>query len=99
MLAVTESAATAIRGLVEDSKFDEEAGLRFSVDPGDEEAGELTVALTPIPAEDDERVEASGARVFLDRIAAEVLADKVLDAGLTETGEVGFSVTDQSSPN
>jgi iron-sulfur cluster assembly protein len=99
MLVVTETAATAIRGLVEESQFDEDAGLRFSADPGDEEAGQLTVALAPMPAEDDERLESSGARVFLDRVAAEVLADKILDAGVTETGELGFSVTDQSWPN
>jgi iron-sulfur cluster assembly protein len=99
MLVVTESAAMAIRGLVEESQFDEEAGLRFSADPGDEAEGQLSVALTPLPAEDDECVDASGAHVFLDSVAAQVLADKVLDAGVTETGEVGFSVTEQSSPN
>jgi iron-sulfur cluster assembly protein len=41
-------------------------------------------------------VENAGARVFLEGHAAEVLADKVLDAELDDDGKVRFAVTDQT---
>ena len=99
MLVVTDNAATAIRELVEDSQFDAEAGLRFSIDAAENDEAQLNVSLAPIQAEDDECIDAAGAHVFLDRIAAAVLADKILHAGMTETGEIGFSFAEQGSPN
>ncbi len=99
MLVLTDNAATAIRGLVEDSEFDEEAGLRFTIEAADNDEAHLSISLAPLPAEDDECIEAAGAHVFLDRTASAVLADKILDAGMTETGEIGFSFAAQGSPN
>ena len=46
------------------------------------------------PAEDDEVIEAEGARVFLDPEAASLLGDKILDASI-ESNQVGFTMTVQ----
>src|ERR671915_371174 len=58
-------------------------------------AGGAGVALAPVPAEEDQVVEESGAQVFLEPHAAEALDDKVLDAEI-EGGEVRFAVGEQS---
>jgi iron-sulfur cluster assembly protein len=52
------------------------------------------LSVVALPAEDDEVIEEQGARVFLDREAAALLEDKVLDAGV-EANEVAFTITDQ----
>ncbi|MFD0477045.1 hypothetical protein ACFQ0B_59165 [Nonomuraea thailandensis] len=42
-------------------------------------------------------VEAEGARVYLDPVAATVLDDKSLDAGADDQGSVSFLVTEQTA--
>jgi len=99
MLTVTESAAEAIRAIVETNELPEEAGLRFALDGVGEGEVTLQVAVTPEPKEGDAEVEAAGAHVYLDAEAAVALDDKVLDAQPTEDGEVQFSFADQASLN
>jgi len=98
MLAMTENAATAIRAIVESSDFDDDrAGLRFSIHSVTEDEAQLAVTVAPDAFAGDEQVELDGAHVYLDEAASAMLTDKVLDADVSDEGEVGFSFADQSS--
>ena len=95
MLVVTEQAADAIKGILEENDASDGAGLRITGDAeGDETALEFSVAEG---AEDgDTVVSQSGASVFLDSVAAEVLADRVLD--VEEHGDhFHFSLDEQEA--
>jgi iron-sulfur cluster assembly protein len=89
MLAISENAAKAIRGLVAAPEVPDSAGLRITLPPTGEASFELSVAATP--AEDDEIVEEQGAKVFLDPGAATLLEDKRLDAEV-DAGQVTFAI-------
>ena len=90
MLTITPDAATAVRAIVEASEVPSEAGgLRISKDAGEQA---LALSLAAVPAEDDKVVDADGARVFLDEQAAQLLDDKVLDAGSDDQGRVQFGI-------
>jgi iron-sulfur cluster assembly protein len=99
MLTITETAAEAIRAIVEESELPDEAGLRFALDSVGEGEVRLEVAVTPEPAAGDAEVESAGAHVYLDPEAAVVLDDKVLDAQPTGDGQIAFSFADQASQN
>jgi iron-sulfur cluster assembly protein len=92
MLAISDNAAEAIRGLVAAPEVPDSAGLRITSPPTGEPSFELSVAATP--AEDDEVVEEQGAQVFLDPSAATLLEDKRLDAQV-EAGQVTFAIAQQ----
>jgi len=94
MLVLTEQAAEVIKGIVDDSKTGPAGGLRISgtAEPDGEAALEFSVA--PEPVEGDAVVEANGATVFLDELAAEVLADKTLDVE-SHDDHFHFSLEDQ----
>jgi iron-sulfur cluster assembly protein len=79
MLALTEQAATVIKGIVDDSQIGPDGGLRISgtVEGNGEASLEFSVAESPI--EGDDVVEDGGATVYLDEIASAVLTDKTLD--------------------
>lgn len=89
MLTLTENASTLIKNLADQTAVAEDAGLRISADA---DSANLTVDLTPAPEPTDAIIESAGARVFLEENAAEVLADKVLDAQLDEGGAVRFAI-------
>ncbi len=75
MLTITGPARDAIRNIIEESEIGPKGGLRiFGTDD------EFEFELAPEPAEGDEVVRDGGAVVFLDRTAAQRLADKTLDA-------------------
>ncbi|HEY4007442.1 MAG TPA: adhesin [Pseudonocardia sp.] len=85
MLAITESAAEAINALVSLNEMPEGSGARIATD-GQGEGLEL--ALVPSPAQDDTVVQGSGATVYLENTAAQVLGDKMLDVErVEENGE------------
>ena len=94
MLAISENAAEAIRGLVAAPEVPDSAGLRIAAPPMGETSFELSVAATP--AEDDEVVDEQGAQVFLEPGAAALLDDKRLDAQV-EAGQVIFAIADQAA--
>jgi Fe-S cluster assembly iron-binding protein IscA len=76
VLVLTDQAADAINGMLEDAGAG--AGLRISgSEEGDDTALEFEVAHGP--QGDDVVVTHRGASVFLDAVAAEVLADRRLD--------------------
>lgn len=95
MLALTENAVQAVKHIVAAGETAETGGLRVVA----EEAGldtSLRLTVADVPAEDDDVVEASGARIFLDPKAAALLDDKVLDARVDED-RVAFTIGDQTN--
>ena len=92
MLAVTDNAATAIRDITSQQEVPMGAGLRIAADSYE---GSLTLSLVAEPYEGDQVVDSSGARVFLDALAAEMLDDKELDVAVDAEGAVQFAVTEQ----
>ncbi len=94
MLAITENAADAIRGIVTGPEVPEGAGLRIATSAGESAPGALEVSVAEIPAETDQVVDESGARVFVEDRAVPLLDDKLLDAQIDGT-RVGFTISDQ----
>lgn len=93
MLVLTEQAAEAIKGIVAEEGTGAGAGLRISgSEDGDDTALDFDVAEGP--QEGDEVVTHGGVSVFLDAVAAEVLADKTLDVE-AHGDHFHFSVDDQ----
>jgi iron-sulfur cluster assembly protein len=85
VLAITPTAAEAIKGVVSSSGLPESSGLRIARPPETDERGagfELSVAATP--QEEDQVVEEQGAQVFLEPEAADVLDDRRLDAEMRD---------------
>ena len=76
MLAITDSAAEAIRSLTTDADLPDGGGLRIAA-PNPDEGLELSLAGRP--GTDDVVLSGDGIAVFLEPVAAEVLDDKVLD--------------------
>jgi Fe-S cluster assembly iron-binding protein IscA len=79
VLVLTDQAAEAIRGIVEDSDLGTDAGLRISGTSAANRDAELEFELAEAARDGDEVVRDGGAVVYLDETAAAVLADKTLD--------------------
>ena len=93
MLVLTEAAAEVVKSVTSTPQAPVGAGLRIaSPAPSPEGPGALQVTATAAPGEDDQVIEAAGARVFLEPHAAVYLDDKVLDARVDEQGNAHFSV-------
>jgi iron-sulfur cluster assembly protein len=96
MLVVTEFAAAAIRHLLQVCNAPDDAGLRIA---GASHGGPLKARLAREPAlQDTVVIAANGARVFLDRTAADLLRDKILDVTIGVHGRVEFFPTDAPQP-
>ena len=73
-------------------------GLRIvSSAPEPEDPSALQVTAAAGPGENDQVIEATGARVFLEPQAAAYLDDKVLDAQLDEQGKARFTLGTQDA--
>lgn len=94
MLTLTDTAAEAIRGIVAAPELPDGAGLRIATQPGSGEAAALEVSVAETPAETDQVVDESGARVFVEADAVPLLDDKLLDAQIDGT-RVGFMLSEQ----
>ncbi len=93
MLVLTEAAAEVVKSITTASQAPAGAGLRIaSSAPEPENPGALRVAAAAGPSENDQVIEADGARVFVEPQAAVYLEDKVLDAEFDEQGEAHFSL-------
>jgi iron-sulfur cluster assembly protein len=97
VLAISEDAAAAIRGIVESEDVPEGAGLRITREEATDETGatrtDLRLSVVAAPEEGDEVLEAE--RIFVDPDAAELLDDKLLDADLVGD-DVRFSLDVQA---
>ncbi|MDQ7907632.1 adhesin [Phytohabitans sp. ZYX-F-186] len=87
---MTENAIGVIRQLTGQRGMSDEAGVRFA---SGSSPGKLAVDVTEQPHDGDEVVDTSGARLFLDRMAARILEGKTLDAS-TVNGSVRFAISD-----
>jgi iron-sulfur cluster assembly protein len=97
MLVLTEAAAEVVKSVTSTPQAPDGAGLRIaSSTPEPESPGALQVTATAGPGENDQVIEAAGARVFLEPQAAVYLDDKVLDAQVDEQGNAHFSLAMQA---
>lgn len=98
MLVLTEAAAEVVKSVTSTPQTPGGAGLRIaSSAPQPEDAGALRVTAAADPAENDQVIEAAGARVFLEQQAAIYLDDKVLDAQVDEQGKARFVLDTQDA--
>jgi Fe-S cluster assembly iron-binding protein IscA len=97
VLTVTHEASKAIQTLTEQIPETETAGLRISVENGENGTAQLalSIAETPFPA--DEVVESDGATVYLAEPVVEFMDDKTLDATVQDEG-VAFSIHGSGEP-
>ena len=97
MLAISEDAATAIRGIVESEGVPEGAGLRItreeSTDPAGNARTDLRLSVVAGPQEGDQVLEVE--RVFVDPACTDLLDDKLLDADVVDD-DVQFSLDIQA---
>jgi len=94
VLALTDSAVEAVKGIVSSSAGDSDGGGMRMIAEQDGKETRFKLSVVPMPAEDDEVIEEQGARVFLETKAASLLDDKVLDANITKD-EVAFTIGDK----
>ena len=97
MLTITPEASHAIQGILAAS--DAPDGSMFRISPqgqnGTAPGPSLAVSVTDAPAPDDQIVEGDEVAVAVEPSAAELLADKELDA--TVAGEqINFSIVEQA---
>ena len=93
MLVLTEAAAEVVKSVTSTPQAPGGAGLRIaSSAPEPESPGALQLTAATGPGENDQVIEAAGARVFLEPQAAIYLEDKILDARVDEQGQAHFSL-------
>jgi len=90
MLTLTDNATAIVNEITTQPGLNDEAGLRITSAPTPEPSFEVTAAAQGEPG--DQVVEQGGATVYLDRTAAELLDDKVLDAAVDQSGKVEFAL-------
>ncbi len=96
MLVLTEAAAEVVKSLTSTPQAPAGSGLRIaSATPRPGDPGALQVSPASGPDENDQVVEAAGARVYLEPQAAAFLDDKVLDAQVDSAGKAHFSLSMQ----
>ncbi|HEX3791047.1 MAG TPA: iron-sulfur cluster biosynthesis protein [Pseudonocardiaceae bacterium] len=97
MLALTPAAVEVVSTITAASGMPESAGLRIASSGETQEASALELELVSGPAERDEVVAETGARIFLEPQAAMYLSDKVLDGDLDEQGRARFALSPQTN--
>jgi iron-sulfur cluster assembly protein len=101
MLVLTEAAAEVVKSVTSTPRAPEGAGLRIASSapdwgsPSSENPSALQVTAAARPGDNDQVVEAAGARVYLEPRAAAYLDDKVLDAQVDEEGNAHFTIATQ----
>ncbi|GGK62646.1 hypothetical protein Sme01_04630 [Sphaerisporangium melleum] len=95
MLTLTDTAAKVIRDLNAQAGASSDKGIRIS--SHGEDAGSLMLSVADGPESTDKVVESSGAKVYLDPVAASVLDDKSLDADVDDQGGISFHVEEQTA--
>jgi iron-sulfur cluster assembly protein len=92
MLTLTEQAVTGIHDLIDRPEVPRSGGLRIA-----NESGTLTISVAQTPADDDTILDTSGARLFLDAEAAQILDEQTLDMASDAEGRVQFSLVPQQA--
>lgn len=91
MVSLTDDAIGYIRRLTSGPGRSADAGIRIATGPI---AGSLTARVTDHPNDEDQVIDTSGARVFLDQAATRALDGKMLDTSIVD-GSMTFIVTKQ----
>ena len=91
MLALTENVTEIVKKLAEE--VPEISALRIATE-GD--GASLTVTPADHAEADDLVVEQDGATVYVDAPASDYLADKVLDGGVDDEGNIQFALGQQA---
>lgn len=91
MLALTENVTTIVKRLAEE--VPEISALRIATEPDGES---LSVSPAQEAAPDDQVLEQDSATIYVDGPASEFLADKVLDGGVDEEGNIQFALGQQA---
>lgn len=91
MLTLTPNAASLIRNLTGQQDLPMGTGLRIATN----DDGGLKLNLSPQPETGDQVVDESGARLFLEPQAADMLEDKALDAAVDADGAIQFAVSEK----
>ena len=93
MLTLTDQAVAALRELTTQPGLPAETGLRIA--PQDGGADGLALSLSDGSRAGDQVIEDADVHVYVQPDAAAALADKALDARVSETGEVSFQLQPQ----
>lgn len=94
MLTLSADATQAIKQVLATTEVGENAGIRFSIIPVDEDKAKLALSVAE-PQPGDTQVGQEGANVYLDQSVVPLLDDKILD--VTMEGEnAAFSILDQA---
>jgi Fe-S cluster assembly iron-binding protein IscA len=93
VLDLTQNATKMIKDLTTQPEIPQGAGLRIA--PAPDGSGELQLSLQGEPAPGDQVIDAEGARLFLEPATANLLADQILDAQVSDGG-TGFYLTAQN---
>jgi len=97
MLTLTDNATAIVTTLVSRQSDTADAGLRIHSTVSESEGGaRLAVGVAERPEPQDQVVEVSGTRLFIDAPASAALDDKILDAGVDAEGAVSFTVLPQA---
>ena len=91
MLALTENVTAIVNQLTEGAP--EMSGLRIATEA---DGQSLTVSPAAQAEQDDQTIEQDGATVFVDETASVLLADKILDGGVDEEGNIQFALAPQA---
>lgn len=93
MLDVSLRASQAINTLTPTAGRSDQGGLRISITRKPAQGAGFAMAVTDEPVDGDQVVAGDfSSRVFLDRIAASCLTDKVLDVQGDDSGKFRFIV-------
>ncbi|CAN5845947.1 hypothetical protein BH23ACT12_BH23ACT12_16610 [soil metagenome] len=93
MLTLSADATQAIKEVLATTEAGENAGIRFSIVPVDEDKAKLALSVAE-PEPGDARLEQDGANVYLDQTVVPLLEDKILDVTV-EAGNAAFSILDR----
>ena len=93
MLKLTDRAAVAIKGMLEEADA-EGAALRVSAELDEDGTPGLHISFVGEPEDGDEVVEDQGVTIYLDPSASDALDDKLLDAE-PHGDHVHFEIEDQ----
>lgn len=91
MLTLTENASNIVSTIVDKQIESEDGGLRIS-GPTD---GSFAIAAVAAGEPGDTIVESGEAKVYLEESASQVLDDKILDAQVSQEGDVQFQLAQQ----
>jgi iron-sulfur cluster assembly protein len=98
MRVLPAAAAEVVKSATSTPQTPDGTGLRIVSSVSEpEDPGALHITAAAVPGENDQVIEAAGARVFLEPQAAAYLDDKVLDAQLDEQGKAQFTLGTQDA--